>query len=164
MKVDILGQKRTVLSPNSFNKKIISNISIATLSEEEIKKIQSLRSQPNPVNNTRNKKSSEGNAIITEFYKGNIQRGSYHHALAHVSGLILRRNAKRIINGTYTKTNHEDFMIAEALKYLGAPVDVKEIKKNAGGMYGRFDINKFNSPTKHLIIISKEKIHQSKTY
>ena len=147
MKVDILGQKRTVLSPNSFNKKIISNISIATLSEEEIKKIQSLRSQTNPVNNTRNKKASEGNAIITEFYKGNIQRGSYHHALAHVSGLILRRNAKRIINGTYTKANHEDFMIAEALKYLGAPVDVKKVKEQAGRMYGRFDINKFNSPT-----------------
>ena len=147
MKVDILGQKRTVLSPNSFNKKIISNISIATLSEEEIKKIQSLRSQPNPINNTRNNNSSEGNTIIAEFYKGNIQRGSYHHALAHVSGLILRRNAKRIINGTYTKTNHEDFMIAEALKYLGAPVDVEEVKKNAGGMYKRFDINKFNSPT-----------------
>ena len=147
MKVDILGQKRTVLSPNSFNKKIISNISIATLSEEEIKKIQSLRSQSNPINNTRNKNSSEGNAIIAEFYKGNIQRGSYHHALAHVSGYILRRNAKRIINGSYTKTNHEDFMIAEALKYLGAPVDVEEVKKNAGGMYKRFDINKFNSPT-----------------
>lgn len=147
MKVDILGQKRTVLSPNSFNKKIISNISIATLSEEEIKKIQSLRSQSNPINNTRNKNSSEGNAIIDEFYKGNIQRGSYHHALAHVSGYILRRNAKRIINGSYTKTNHEDFMIAEALKYLGAPVDIKKVKKNAGGMYSGFDINKFNSPT-----------------
>jgi hypothetical protein len=38
-------------------------------------------------------------------------------------------------------------MIAEALKYLGAPVDVKKVKKNAGGMYDKFDVNKFNSPT-----------------
>ena len=147
MKVDILGQKRTVLSPNSFGKTIKSNILIATLSEEEIKKIQSLRSQTNHFNNIRNKKASEGNYLITEFYKRNIQRGSYHHALAHVSGYILRRYAKRIINGSYTKTNHEDYMIAEALEYLEAPVDVKKVKEQAGRMHDSFDINKFNSPT-----------------
>jgi hypothetical protein len=38
-------------------------------------------------------------------------------------------------------------MIAEALNHLGAPVDVKKVKEQAGRMHDSFDINKFNSPT-----------------
>jgi hypothetical protein len=154
MKVDILGQKRSVLAPGSANKTITNNLPIATLSPQETNKIKQNIINNRFLNLKQTKTSVNSNTyqivpkdlnkkeIIRMFYNKEIKHGGFNQSLCLVSCEQLRKNKEKIVKNLYREENHVHWLLNKAIKYLPQPVNLKQVEQVAKNNFKNFNPNK----------------------